>query len=105
MMNSGSGASFGIGRVVSIGGSSTARPPLCMPMISPTGTPATMHTANAIPKRLLGLLPPGPADRPVALTEDFGDREPAVGLSGGFCRGLPARDEADQTRGVRQQST
>ena len=39
-------------------------------------------------------------DRPVALTEDFGDREPAVGLSGGFCRGLPARDEADQTRGA-----
>ena len=52
MMNSGSSASFGIGRVVSIGGSSTARTPLCMPMSRPTGTPMTTQIAKAMPKRI-----------------------------------------------------
>ena len=52
MMNSGSSASFGIGRVVSMGGSSTERTPLCMPIKSPNGTPMTMQIVNAIPNRI-----------------------------------------------------
>ena len=52
MMNKGRSASFGIGRVVSIGGSSAARTPLCMPMSNPTGTPTITQTTNAMPKRI-----------------------------------------------------
>ena len=52
MMNSGSSASFGIGRVVSIGGSNAARTPLCMPMSRPIGTPTMTQIANAMPKRI-----------------------------------------------------
>jgi hypothetical protein len=41
-------------------------------------------------------------DRPVALTEDCGDSEPAVELERAD---LPAGDEAEETGGLRQQST